>query len=66
MITTGYEHLLLIVVKKAFSFLSHMELQLLHSLLLQHLEAPCFAPLQLKQGLFFEETSRRSSALFTA
>ena len=60
MITTWYDHALLFVVRKKFSFLSHIkvwrfELQLVHSILLRHSDALCFVPVQLNQSSVFEK-----------
>ena len=68
-ITKGYVRAILFVVKRTFSFLSHMdvwclELQIRHNLLLRQTEALCSVPVQLKQSLLFESISLQSSTLF--
>ena len=58
------------VVKRTFSFLSHIEvwcfkLQIRHNALLRQSETLCFVPVQLKQSFLFESISLQSSTLFT-
>ena len=70
MITTWYDHALLFVVRKKFSFSSHIkvwcfELQLVHIVLLRHSDALCFVPVQLNQSSVFESSTLRSSTIFT-
>lgn len=70
MITTWYDHALLFVVRKKFSFSSHIkvwcfELQLVHIVLLRHSDALCFVPVQLNQSSVFENSTLRSSTIFT-
>ena len=69
-VTKGYTQASLFVVKRTFSFLSHMEvwcfeLLMRHNLLLRQSEALYFVPVQLKQSFFFESISLRSSTLLT-